>query len=415
MKKLSLIFILILNACGGGVQVDPHSELNLSLNQVETYNLPGDFPPDLLIPAFDPSTVFTLDFTSAAVLPIKLDSSPLDLQKLWPIWDGAALGLGLSPNDLFMLSPSQAFLLGVEDLVYYNPTNGEVWQSVKINEPILLEQALAYSRAEDCDGDGLVESSIGPGTFSPNTPNQVVATPTQVFVSVSNLCFSPDFNSVYTQAMLLVFDLQTEAPYLSPSDPAFIVLEGFNATGLTLTETSLIATATGDTIFQDGQNLPETSSYLNEVSLSTQQVTRSLDLGMIVANFKGVALNEDQSLAWLGSANFSQIYEIDLASFSLSQSFSLSEVANDFISDQVFDKNRNLLFASSFNQSGIFVLNPQEPKQVDFLDLNNLDQPGLTGVGSLALRPGLAGVDFEGPDLWALTGNPGRLLGLQTY
>jgi hypothetical protein len=90
----------------------------------------------------------------------------------------------------------------------------------------------------------------------------------------------------------------------------------------------------------------------------------------------------------------------------------------DYISDQAMAFGDEVLMVSSFNHSSIRGVDlTAEPlaalgAELDFAFPEN---PGVTGAGPMALRPGQPGVDFGGPDLWVLTGSPGTVSAATTY
>src|SRR6185369_17470139 len=105
------------------------------------------------------------------------------------------------------------------------------------------------------------------------------------------------------------------SPFLTPASTPFIVLNGFDATGLTVANGKLIATSTGDNELVSGNSVPETASILDEIDPNSLSITRSLNLGLVAANFQPLAVTEDGKSGFIGSSAFSEVYEIDLQNF----------------------------------------------------------------------------------------------------
>ncbi len=402
-----------------GLQSTAASFANASVN-LGAFNLGGDFPPDIQIPDVSgmDSTAFVVSFSPAGVVPIDLDSNPLKVSSKF-----ATITAGVSfPNHVAVVSPSQAFLLGGSAVAYFNPTSGVVFQTLDLTSSINLSQALNYSRAGDCNGDMINESSVGPGPFSPSFSADLAVIGKRLFVSMSNACFDASFSSFYIQGLVLVFDINDAPPYLTAASKPFIVLHGFNATGLTVANGKLIATSTGDTELVSGNTVPETDSILDEIDPNTLAVTRTLDLGKVAANFQPLAVTEDGSTGFIGSSAFSEVYEINLGSFTAvhgdANPISISGDANDYITDQAIAFGGDLLFVSSFNRSAVNAIDLTSSARTVLsktLDFSFSTSPGVTGAGPIALRPGQPGNDFTGPDLYVITSSPGTISSATTY
>jgi hypothetical protein len=428
-----------LGACGSGtIQTNPGNNNNNSpgptgaktttasfakaTTTLNAFSLGGDFPPDIQIPdiAGMDSTAFVVNFSPAGVVPIDLSANPLKVSSKFPTFDASAITEAAFPNHLFILSQAQAFLLASSGLVYFNPSTGQVFGKVNLSATINLTQPLPYSRPGDCNFDSIPESQAGPGPFSPSFAADLAVIGQRLFVSMSNACF--DTSSFYIQGIVLVFDITDQAPFLVPASTPFVVLHGFNATGLTMANGKLLATSTGDTNLVSGNSVPETDSILDEIDPQSLQITRSLDLGLVAANFQPLAITEDGKTGFLGSSAFSEVYEIDLQNFAAvrgkNNPIVLSNNPGDFITDQKIAFGGEILFVSSFNRSAV---NAVDLTTADRNVLGNVlnfqfqGAPGTTGAGPMALRPGEPNVDFTGPDLYVLTSSPGTVSSATTY
>lgn len=448
MKKLGYLFVLLIltttwGCAGVGIETvanpqanpagrggpppgpDPKTTPESFVSALVTlgfFALGGDFPPNIVIPDIEGmrSTAFIISFFPTAVIPIDLDTGKVSTQ--FPLFDASAIPEAAFPNGLWIESPSRAYLLGSTHVVIYNPTTGKMLGSRSLTDPINLTQILPYSQPGDCDGNMVDESSVGPGPYSPGFPAAVAAHSGRLFVTMSNACFDPSFESFYVQGILLVFDISDSPPYLTPASKSFLVLPGFNVTGLTVLSDRLIVTSTGDTTLSSGVATPETDSFLTEVDPVSISISRLLNLGLVAANFQALAVNAAETLGFIGSSAFSEMYEIDLDQFltlrGKDDPIVLFEGDDDFISDQKIAYGDQVLFASSFNNSGVKGVDLTDPNRMvlaNVLDFSFESNPGVTGAGPMALRPGQPGVDFFGPDLWVLTASPGTLSNATTY
>lgn len=444
MKRLATHTLLLLAlagfgaACGSGnVQTGPGnpnpggSDGDLTTAEsfaaatavLNAFSIGADFPPDFVIPdvAGMESTGFLVSFSPAGVVPIDLSSNPLKVSTQFATLDASTIPEAAFPNHVEIISPTQAFLLAGSGVVYFNPTTGVVFQSLDLTNPVNLTEALDYSRPGDCDFDTVDENAVGPGPFSPSFAADLAVLGDRLFVSMSNACFDASFSSFYVQGLVLVFDINDGAPFLTPAATPYLALSGFNATGLTVANGKLIATSTGDTELVGSNTTPETASILDEIDPGTLEITRSLNLGLVAANFQPLAVTEDGSSGFLGSSAFSEVYEIDLPGFTAKRGaanpIAITANPNDFITDQEIAFGGEILFVSSFNRSAVNAVDLTTASRdvvghaLDF----EFPEPGVTGAGPMAVRPGEPGADFTGPDLFVLTSSPGTISTATTY
>lgn len=445
-KALQILFMIFLitvaaGCTGGGIQTQ-NNNTNGSDNsptgipgQTTAATFPGgevllnlfalgsDFPPSIVIPDIPgmSGTAFVVSFSPPAVIPLDLSTTPPKASTQFMIFDASSIPEAAFPNNLWIESQTRAYLLSASSVIVFNPSTGEKLGTVPVTSPIQLPQTLSYSAPGDCDGDGNPENSVGPGTFTPSFPASLAAHSGKLFVTLSNTCFDGSFESFYVQGILLVFDILQGPPFLQAASTPFLALPGFNATGITALSDRLIVTSTGDTSLQGGNNIPESDSFLAQINPNTLQITNSANLGMVTANFRPLAVNAAQTRAYIGSAAFSEVYEINLGNFQVLRGENNPIViygGEDFISDQAMAFGDEVLMVSSFNHSSIRAVDRTTNlfsvlgTELDFAFPEN---PGVTGAGPMALRPGQPGIDFGGPDLWVLTGSPGTISAARTY
>ncbi len=143
-KILFFIFlILLLPNCGGGIGTAPPSSPFLQ-EGVTALNLGGNFPADIDIVDQDGlrNIAFITLTEPAAVIAIDLDKTPLAHSDIFQGLSQDKLnGLGF-PNNLFIVDATHAFLLTSnaesDSLVYFNPKEGSVYDSVSLATPLNL-------------------------------------------------------------------------------------------------------------------------------------------------------------------------------------------------------------------------------------------------------------------------------------
>lgn len=442
IKQLSLLILISsLSACGGtAIQTNSPSpdsnvpQSNGSGNQSTAasfanaavqsnfFNLGSDFPPSITIPDIPgmTGTAFIVTFTPPAVIPVDLATGQVSSN--FPLFDASTLTQAAFPNQLFVASLERAYLLSSTHVVIFNPSTGQFLGSLDLTQTVHLSNALPYSVPGDCDFNGSDESSVGPGPFNPSFPADLAVIGQRLFVTMSNACFDASFESFYVQGLLLSFDILPTPPYLTPSAKPYLALPGFNVTALSVHEDRLFATSTGDTSLQGATNIPQSDSFITEVNPQSFSIVNLLNLGPVAANFQSLAIDPEQNWAFVGSAAYSEIYQIDLGNFQILRGednpIVVSGGSEDFISDQALAWGGQILFAASFNNSAVYgiALNEGQIEVLPgLLDFSFSGNPGVTGAGPMALRPGQPGADFTGPDLWVLTSNPGSLSHALTY
>lgn len=428
MKKLNtlcVVFLLLALMSCGGTGVETNSETNPDFNGeviLNLFSLGSDFPPAIVISdqAGLDSTAFVVSFNPVAVLPI--DLATLALSTNFNIFDASAIAEAAGPVNLWIESPTLGFLLSATHVVAFNPTTGAFLMSRSLIDPINLVGALPLSNPCDYDGDGADDTQVGPGAFVPNFPADLAVHSGRLFVTLSNVCFTGGFELEYTSGLLFAFDLAPAPTILDPASPEVLVLTGFNATAITPLSDRLLVTTTGNNSLSGTTNTPETPSFLNAVDPVNFVLQDVLNLGLVLANFQPLAVSADESVAFVGSTAFSEFYQIDLNTFTTLRGagnpIELFAEASDFISDQVISQDGTRLWVSSFDRSairGIDLSQADLPVLPDVLSFAFESNPGVTGAGPIALRPGVPGVDFTGADLWVLTGVPGTLSAARTY
>jgi hypothetical protein len=422
-KLFTILFTLMsLAACGGGIGTAPPAPILGSVT-TSALSLAGPFPADIDIvdqPGLR-DTAFVTTTSPAAVLAVDLNANPLKLsgtfQGLPSLPAQASAGI---PSVLFVVDGTHAFLLTSTSLIYFNPTDAAVYQIVDLTTSIELTAPLTQ-----VDAGGNPTGQVS-GTFTPAFPSNLAVLGNKVAVSFSDLSFTGFSLSGATQGIVRLFDIQGNT--VVPAAPTYVAATGFNTTGLTALPngTAFLITNSGLTRFTpDFSNQePVTSASVNVINPSMGQNIANLNLGMTTPAFRPWAVSPDGKHAFLGSGSGGYVIEIDLDSLQVVRGegnpivVTSAQNGTDFLDDVVMGHDGNALFVMSFNHSSVYGLDltQGEPRLLDqVIDLSFPGSAGITGAGPAALRPGSPGVDFTGPDLFVLTGDPGTVAAIKTY
>lgn len=399
-------------ACGGGVETNEDGNPTPPSDYIKlnAFSLGSEYPADIVIPnlpSMSRTAFIATDGLALGVVPIDLET--LQVSTIFE-------GLDATPNeiasvlsyarDLEILSPDLALFLGGTGMVSFNPSSGEVHQTLAFDQEIQLDDPIELSRM--VDGQDTVS-----GSFLPSSADHVAIIGDQVFVTMSNLFFDIEFKTYYVQGMLLSFDLQNGQ--LSPANPSYKILPGFNSTGLTVYQNQLFVTLTGATEFTGDGQVPLTDSKIVKINPNDLNIEGEINLGKVAATYSSLAITA-QGRAFIGSAAFSEVYEVDLNQMQVirgeTNPLVLSDKAGDYITDQEIHPTGDRLFVASFNNNFVRAFDLSDPNYPLEETIWNFDleaNPGLTGAGPMAFRPGTQGVDFTGHDLMVLTANPGTL------
>jgi hypothetical protein len=437
----ALLFLLA--HCGSGIDVAPGNSLpnnsppngtpavnpsspqapQFTQTTARAFNIGSSFPTDIDIvdqPGIK-NIAFITTTSSPAVEAVDLDTNPLSLSTTVKGLSGAVSGFA---NNLFVVDAAHAFLLTSMAVIYFNPTDGTTYQTVGLTQAITTTAPL-----QEVDGSGKVMPDIPPGSFTPSLPASMVFAGNKLAVSFSNLYYDSFFNIDHAvQGVVLWFSINPTPPYLTPASVSYSATSGYNLTGLTLLPNgNVLATNTGITKFTSNGSVPVTAGSVDLLAFSNGQVLGTLDLGMTAPAFRSWAVTPDGSQAFLGSSSGGYVLQIGLNPLSVIRGegnpIVITTQANgtDFIDDVVMYRLGGGIFPMSFNSSKVFGIDLTVTPPILIGDSVDLTDPstdltmGVTGAGPGALRPGVPGVDFNGPDLFILTSNPGTMAAIKTY
>lgn len=408
-----LIFFIFASACGHSTIESSGGTPSPNSSTSSEFSLASDFPSDLIIPDINGmrSTAFIVSTSSpAGVVPIDLDSNPFSLSKKFSTMI-CPPGSGI-PSKLVIKSSREAFLLTSNSIISFNPEEGSVYSVTSAIESINIGTGHQNS-------DGTTSSP----QITPSFPGGIALDGDTLFVSSANYLqtHSP---AKAAPGTISVFQIGAHG---SVTRTGHVITSGFNPTGISVrSEDEIVVTNSGVIEIADAKAVPVTRSSVDLINTDTLEINANIPLGYFGASFHRPALTEDKSRAFIGSAAYGRVYEIDLINKQVLRGISnpiAVSSSSDYISDVVLGFDDSLLFASSFEQSSVIQIdltkeNPVETNQyvVGFPAGVTSENPSgaNTGAGPLAIRPGTKGIDFSGPELFVVTGYPGKLVSITT-
>ncbi len=450
MKKIRNSTLLILAfwvlhfvvACGQGVETADarRNEDSAVPGQWAVNNLAfptgGDCAPDLDI-LDDPThlgpggRVMFVTLFSGGVIAIDLDANPLagfpsDVYRGLDRREVTGLPANLLVSDL-----NHAFLLTSSHLIYFNPRSGTVYQTLSMTDPLSLTTSLAQVSVNSTGTGVNILSDVPRGSFVPMIPQYLARVGNRLAISFTNYNFSA-IPARWGQGIIRYYDISGEntgaehinaTSIYTASDCEQAERMAFNTTGLTaLPNGKLLATCSGVTVIADGGSRPLTRGGVDLIDPSTGAIEDSLDLGMTAPSFRSWAVTSNNR-AFLGSSSGGYLLELSLSPLSVvhggSNPIVVTQATNgtDFITDVVLSEDEKSLFAASFNTSsvvGFDVSGTQISQYVPKADLSS-PSPGIEGAGPLAIRPGIPGVNYTGPDLFSIRCNGHTIAAIKTY
>lgn len=382
-------------------------------------NLGSLYPPDLDIPNVPglSNYAFVTVFSPPAVVALNLNTNDLSVDgtKGLPSLSTVS-GLG-DVIGTVIADATHAYVLGYNKIVIFNPSNATIYGTLDFSDALTLSESLGVKHGNGSDA-GTVS-----GSFTPFYPQGIAVSGNKLYVSFANLSFS--FGSIDTavQGVVRVYDIVGNT--LVPSSTPYVAASGYNTTGLTvLPNGNLLVTSSGLGLYDSSTFIfaPTVAARLDLLNQQNLEMDNSIDLGLSYPNFRAWALSPDGTKAFMGSAFTGVVYEVALNPLQLLRGINnpivitSADAGSDFLADVAMSSDGGGLYVASSNNSKVYAVDltqssPTLTNQVaDFSAA-----PGLVGVGSLAFRPGQVGVDFTGPTLFVLTGNPGTVGAIFTY
>ncbi|MFA4973320.1 MAG: hypothetical protein WC683_11950 [bacterium] len=413
MKRLGIAILLaLLCACGNSQIVAQQGDPNASASAYGVFALAGDFPADVVIPDIDGmrSTAFVVSASDpAGVIAVDIDSDPMELSQEFAGFL-AANGSGI-PAKLLITAIDQAYLLTSNAVILFDPRSGQMRDFTSVIEELSIAPGHLNSDGSEADI-----------TLTPVYPGGIAIVGDRLFVSSANY-IRTEAPAIAAPGTIQVFQINPDG---STDRIDHIITTGFNPTGLAARGDDLIVVNSGVINIVDSEGRPQTDASIDIVDPDAMTVTANILLGPVAASYHTPAITKDGSRAFVGSAAYGHLYEIDLINRQVLRSLD-NPIAitsqSDFISAAALSVDDGLLFASSFEQSAVFPVELTEtdpvagaPFVIGFpAGVTDENPSGAnTGAGPIAIRPGSRGVDYDGADLFVLTGYPGMLMAIDT-
>ncbi len=327
--------------------------------------------------------------------------------------------------------------------------------------------AVALARVPRCDPDT--------PSYSPNFTSGAVLAGGRLFVSMSNL--NEDQGTLDTQYLpgaVLVYDvdLSVDPPTIRPNAATPVVIPtGFNPSHVTgyraggrefvlVTVSGAVGLVTDDRDTRDVIErgaVARTAASIDVIDAETLELVATWPLGLAGLSSEGLGLDPSGRVALVGSQVDRAVYAVDLAPlatlpaaggtpwrldsaviFDAERPFRIpsiaggapSDVCPGFTAGVAFNHAGDLAFVSEFcdgSLTGVGVDLSGDPTSAELPDRFTLvdvqaivapirtDTLGLARApGAVRVRPGEPGVDFAGPDVFVLVGEPeGMLCGIR--
>lgn len=408
---ISILTISMLAGCMSSKLVT--NTPDASISGYRTFSLASDFPADIVIPDIDGmrSTAFVVSTTDpAAVIAVDLDADPMALSIYFPtvlVPSGSGI-----PARLIITAADQGFLLTSLAVISFDPTSGTIYDQVSVVSTIDIGGGFFNSDGTDASA-----------SITPSYPGGIALTGTRLFISSANY-IQTQAPAVAAPGTVQAFGVDG-AGGLEYED--HFVTSGYNPTGLAnRNESELIVINSGVIDIVDAKGNPQTDASIDIVDPNSLTVKATIPMGLAALSPYGMALTVDGSRGYVSSAAYGQIYEADLINRQVLRGLDDPIVVtegSDYISAIALSMDNDHLFAASFEQSSTFPFdlsqtNPLrgDPFVVGFpAGMTDENPTGAnTGAGPLAVRPGSRGTDYEGEDLFVLTGYPGMLVAVNT-
>ena len=412
---MAFAFFAFVQACGGGSSVSTSANGNESVfqSQQPSFSLSADFPSDIVIPDVDGmrSTAFVVSTSQpAAVVAIDIDANPM---KISSKFNGVVCPSGSGiPSMLFISSAEEGFLITSNSLIFFNPTDGDIYYLTSLTIPVNI-------------GDGFVNSdgSVASSNLTPSFPAGITRIGDEILVSTSNY-INMQAPALAAPGTILFFKVNG---HLLSRD-GVIVTSGYNPTGMSdIGNGNAIVVNSGVIDIINAKGLPSTESSVDILDVDAKKIVKNISMGMASASFYSPAVTLDKTRAFVGSSSFGNAYEIDLINkqvlHGVDNPISVTS-GNDFITDVVLSVDDAYLFAASFEKSAVYPFDMRDAGSFDIGDpfvvgfpsgvASNNPSGANTGAGPIAVRPGTRGVDYDGADLFVLTGHPGTLVAITT-
>jgi len=380
---------------------------------LRTFALASDFPADIAIPDIDGmrSTAFVVSTTDpSAVIAIDIDADPMVVSSSFA---GLSVPSGSGiPARLIITAADQGFLLTSLGVISFNPESGAVYDQISVVAE--LDIGVGHQNSNGTEAGSAME---------PSYPGGIALVGTRLFVSSANY-ISTSAPAVAAPGTIQAFDVGADGTL---ARAGHLVTSGYNPTGLAdRNGGELIAINSGVIDIVDAAGVPQTDSSIDAIDPVSLAIKATIPVGPAALSPHGMAITLDGSRGFVSSAAYGEVYEVDLINKRMLKGTGDPIVVtdgSDYISAVALSMDDGFLFAASFEESSAVPVDLAQtpyaigdPFVVGFpAGVTDENPTGAnTGAGPLAVRPGSRGVDYEGEDLFVLTGYPGTLVAINT-
>lgn len=336
------------------------------------------------------------------------------------------------PDELVISDRGTAFITasGETALIELDPLSGEIAAEITLASPVTLPR-------QHPDSEGRPVRQVTP-TF----PSGAALVRDRLYLATSNF-IETGANPVCDPGTVLLFERDAGAVAYRPAAVPVIVTTGFNPTEITLYGSDLLlVTNTGVLAIREGGAVPLTEAFVDIIDTTSDRIVGTIPLGFSAPSFKRIAVTPDWERGFVGSAAYNHLYELDLSGLNsligtaplIPPRFPERVVAGEenpirvtegpafspeLITQAGVSTSGATAFATAFTSGTLAIIDlGSTPAQV-FPETVRITDPAPSlnevGPGPFAVRPGVRGVDYTGPDLFILTGAPtGLLVTLET-
>lgn len=423
------MLVIPLLLCGQGCGGD--SKIKIS-SPVGATAIGSPFPSDIEIPAMEglegwawvvstapPVGLYRFDITGPGH---PYDFDFLDLS-------GALEGV---PDELVISNRGTAFITasGETALIELDPFSGEVEAEIALATPVTLPR-------QHPDSEGRPVRQV-----SPNFPSGAARVRDRLYLATSNFK-ETGANPVCDPGTVLLFERDAGTGAYRPAADLVIVTTGFNPTEITPYGSDLLlVTNTGVLAIREGGAVPLTEAFVDIIDTTSDRIVGTIPLGLTAPSFKRIAVTPDWGRGFVGSAAYNHLYELDLSGLNnligteplVPPQFPERVVAGEgnpipvtegptfspeLITQAGVSTSGATAFATAFTSGTLAIIDLGHTPGRVFPETVRITDPAPSlnevGPGPLAVRPGVRGVDYAGPDLFILTGAPtGLLVTLET-
>jgi hypothetical protein len=445
---LAIAAAIILAGCGGG------SVLEVSLGKEGETVIGSPLPSNIQIPNLVGQSRYAYVITTAPPLGIfrfdleKQSPYPFMYLDLFGRTSGVPDELVIHDEDHGLFTTSGGFAGEGEGIHLFDPTppspdDFALDASVPVF-PVTLDPPMP-------DSVGNLVSRLDPSYTS-----GVAVSNGKIYVCTSNFS-SVGGNPVCPPGTVLIYqwDPSRDPPTVSRSDPPFIVTTSYNPTEVTaLGERTVLVTNSGVLAIREARAVPLTEASVDVIDTVLDCVVATYPLGLAALSYKTIGITRDRKRALVGSVAFNSVFELDLTVLEeepdacpdpvprldravlagpsdpvrVGQPGLSGQETDDFVVQVAVSSDGTRAYASGYNSGTLSVLEleqedrkPSPKRPLLILPLTPPLDPGDptqqdVGPGPLAVRPGIPGTDFSGPDLFVLIGLPtGKMFSVQTY